>query len=196
MLNELEPAVAQAFERAVARLRDGGAQVDEIDLSALAEPASVESWRLAAAQAWAFHRHRLSASGERYDPRVASRIRRGGLVDTADYIELLAWRQDWIDRIGNAMSGYSAMLSPTVPVVAPLLEPLLGSDECFFGTNAALLRNPAVVNLLDGCALSLPCHREGEWPVGLMVWAGALADDRILAIALAIEDALRPVREA
>jgi Asp-tRNA(Asn)/Glu-tRNA(Gln) amidotransferase A subunit family amidase len=122
------------------------------------------------------------------------------MVDVADYIDLLAWRQDWIARVGSAMAGCSAMLSPTVPVVAPLLDPLLDplleSDECFFATNAALLRNPAVVNLLDGCALSLPCHRHGEFPVGLMVWAGALADDRVLAISLAIEDVLCPVREA
>jgi amidase/aspartyl-tRNA(Asn)/glutamyl-tRNA(Gln) amidotransferase subunit A len=196
MLNDLEPAVARAFERALVCLRDSGATVDEIDLSALAEPASVESWRLASAQAWTFHRHRLPAQGELFDPRVAARIRRGGMVDVADYIDLLGWRQDWSARVGSAMAGYGAMLSPTVPVVAPLLDPLIESDERFFATNAALLRNPAVVNLLDGCALSLPCQRHGEFPVGLMVWADALADDRVLAIALAIEDVLCPVREA
>ena len=33
-----------------------------------------------------------------------------------------------------------------------------------------------------------------EFPVGLMVWSGALADDRVLNIGLAIEAALRPAR--
>jgi Asp-tRNA(Asn)/Glu-tRNA(Gln) amidotransferase A subunit family amidase len=50
------------------------------------------------------------------------------------------------------------------------------------------------VNLLDGCALSLPCHRDDEMPVGLMVWSGALADDRVLSVGLAIEAALRAAR--
>ena len=45
-------------------------------------------------------------------------------------------------------------------------------------------------NLLDGCALSLPCHAPGELPVGLMVWSTALQDDVVLDVSLAIETAL------
>ena len=59
-------------------------------------------------------------------------------------------------------------------MVAPPLQPLLDDDEAFFATNALLLRNPSVVNYLDGCALSLPCQAPDELPVGLMVWAPAL----------------------
>ncbi len=66
-----------------------------------------------------------------------------------------------------ALDGFDALLSPTVPCVAPELAPLVASDERFFATNGLLLRNPSVVNLLDGCALSLPCHESGQLPVGL-----------------------------
>ena len=41
--------------------------------------------------------------------------------------------------------------------------------------------------MLDGCALSLPCHVPDELPVGLMVWHGALRDDAVLNIGLQIE---------
>jgi amidase/aspartyl-tRNA(Asn)/glutamyl-tRNA(Gln) amidotransferase subunit A len=82
------------------------------------------------------------------------------------------------------------MLSPTVPVLAPPIAPLLADDRAFFATNALLLRNPSVVNLLDGCALSLPCQVPGEMPVGLMVWGSALQDDVVLDVSLAIEAAL------
>ena len=78
-----------------------------------------------------------------------------------------------------------------MPILAPRIQPLIDSDEAFFATNALLLRNPSLVNSLDGCALSLPCHRPGEWPVGLMVWAPALADAHVLAVSLGIERALR-----
>jgi Asp-tRNA(Asn)/Glu-tRNA(Gln) amidotransferase A subunit family amidase len=77
-----------------------------------------------------------------------------------------------------------------VPCVAPPIAPLLADDTAFFATNALLLRNPAVVNLLDGCALSLPCHAPGEMPVGLMVWSGAMQDDKVLDVSLSIEAAL------
>jgi aspartyl-tRNA(Asn)/glutamyl-tRNA(Gln) amidotransferase subunit A len=79
-------------------------------------------------------------------------------------------------------------------MLAPPIAPQRASDEAFFAANALLLRNPSLVNLLDGCALSLPCQREGEWPVGLMVWGSALADERVLAVSLAIEAALQPHR--
>ena len=92
------------------------------------------------------------------------------------------------DRQG---ADFDAALSPTVPLVAPPLAPLLQDDAQFFATNALLLRNPAVVNFLDGCAISLPCQAEGELPVGLMAWGPALADDTLLDVALAIESTLR-----
>jgi Asp-tRNA(Asn)/Glu-tRNA(Gln) amidotransferase A subunit family amidase len=75
-------------------------------------------------------------------------------------------------------------------MVAPALAPLLASDQRFFAINALLLRNPSAVNMLDGCALSLPCHAAGQMPVGLMVWGPALHDDTVLGVALAIEAAL------
>ena len=42
--------------------------------------------------------------------------------------------------------------------------------------------------------MSLPCQAEGDLPVGLMVWAGALQDDRVLDVSLAIEAALADSR--
>ena len=84
-------------------------------------------------------------------------------------------------------------MSPTVPIVAPPLAqvaPGQANDEAFFAANALLLRNPSVVNMLDGCAISIPCHGPGELPVGLMIWHSAMRDDSILNIALQAEAAL------
>jgi amidase/aspartyl-tRNA(Asn)/glutamyl-tRNA(Gln) amidotransferase subunit A len=192
MLDGLEPVVATAFARALAALREGGAHIDEIDLPALADTAALHrGGGMPAAESWAWHRHRLAERAAQYDPRVALRIRRGETISAADYIDLLSQRHAWIARTEAALAGFDALLSPTVPIVAPRLQPLLDSDDAFFATNALLLRNPSLVNLLDGCALSLPCQREGEWPVGLMVWGPALADDRVLAVSLMVERVLR-----
>jgi amidase/aspartyl-tRNA(Asn)/glutamyl-tRNA(Gln) amidotransferase subunit A len=100
------------------------------------------------------------------------------------------------------MADYDALLSPTVPITAPLLAsvaPADGQDAAldaardaeFFRVNALLLRNTSPVNLLDGCALSLPCHTAGELPVGLMVWHAALHDDTVLHAGLQIEETLQ-----
>ncbi len=192
MLDALEPAVATAFARTLAALRSAGAAVEEIPLAPLAELAGLNaSGGFSAAESWAWHRARLASDGDRYDPRVALRIRRGEKMTAADYVELMWARRDWIARVEAAITPFDAMLSPTVPIVAPPIAPLLASDDAFFATNAMLLRNPSAINFLDGCALSLPCHHDGDMPVGLMVWGAALRDDAVLDASLAIEASLQ-----
>lgn len=196
-LDGLEPPVARAFEQALTVLRRGGAQIEELPLPPMTEVAAMMSQGgFAAAESWAWHRHRLAQRGHEYDPRVAARIRRGEAIGAADYLDLHRLRTDWIARMEMLMRGYDAMLSPTVPIVAPPIAPLLDSDERFFAANALLLRNPSIVNLLDGCAISLPCQPVGEMPVGLMVWREAMADDAVLDVALTLEAGLAGVRGA
>jgi aspartyl-tRNA(Asn)/glutamyl-tRNA(Gln) amidotransferase subunit A len=191
MLDALEPAVAAAFARTLGLLRDAGATIEEMALPTLAELAGLNAGGgFSAAESWAWHRRRLATQGERYDPRVAMRIRRGETMSAADYIELTWARRDWIARTEAAIAPFDALLSPTVPIVAPPIAPLVASDDTFFATNAMLLRNPSAINFLDGCALSLPCHLDGEMPVGLMVWGAALRDDVVLDVSLAIEAAI------
>ncbi len=192
MLDALDPTVSRAFARALDTLRRQGAQIDELALPTLAEVAPLMAGGgFSAAESWAWHRQRLATRGDQYDPRVAMRIRRGEAISAADYIDLHAARRDWISRTAMAMGGYDAMLSPTLPIVAPELAPLVDSDDRFFAANAQILRNPSIINMLDGCALSLPCQQGDELPVGLMVWREAMADDTVLAVSLAIETALQ-----
>jgi aspartyl-tRNA(Asn)/glutamyl-tRNA(Gln) amidotransferase subunit A len=191
LLADMDATVARAFERSLGRLSAAGARIVELDLAPLDEMAPLQAQGgLAAAESWAWHRHRLPDHEADYDPRVAARIRRGEAISAADYIDLLQARRAWIAHMETVLQGFDAMLSPTVPVVAPELAPLLASDATFFATNALLLRNTAVANLLDGCAISLPCHAAGELPAGLMLWHGALHDDELLSLAAQVEAAL------
>ena len=94
----------------------------------------------------------------------------------------------------SALSGFDAALSPTLPIYGPSISSMAPGeqrDEAFFAANALLLRNTSVINTLDGCALSLPCHMPGELPSSMMVWQGPMRDDDVLNISLAIETALR-----
>jgi aspartyl-tRNA(Asn)/glutamyl-tRNA(Gln) amidotransferase subunit A len=189
MLDALDTTVARAFERCLVVLRAAGAEIVELPLPPDDAPA-LSSGQISAAEAWAWHRPRLDARQGDYDPRVLARIRSGSGISAADYIERLQARQRWIDRVEASAHAIDAFICPTVPIVAPPLQPLIADDDAFFATNALLLRNPSVVNHLDGCAVSLPCQAPDELPVGLMVWAGAMRDDTVLDVALAIEHEL------
>jgi aspartyl-tRNA(Asn)/glutamyl-tRNA(Gln) amidotransferase subunit A len=126
---------------------------------------------------------------------VRARIEKGAAMKAWEYLDLFAARRQWIARVEQALHGFDAVLSPTVPMVAPPIAqvaPGRERDEEFMDTNALLLRNTSVVNMLDGCAISIPCQVAGELPVGLMLWHGAMRDDAILNIAQQAEAALGP----
>jgi aspartyl-tRNA(Asn)/glutamyl-tRNA(Gln) amidotransferase subunit A len=55
-----------------------------------------------------------------------------------------------------------------------------------------VLRNPGAANMLDRCAISIPCHRVGEAPVGLMLVGEHGADRTLFAIAAAVEQVVSP----
>ena len=66
----------------------------------------------------------------------------------------------------------------TSPEIAALDE-----DEAYFTANRLMLRNASLVNFLDGCAITLPCHAAGTAPVGLSLVASNNHDRRLLAVA-------------
>jgi aspartyl-tRNA(Asn)/glutamyl-tRNA(Gln) amidotransferase subunit A len=191
MLDGLDATVARAFDRALRQLRDAGAQVQEIPLGQIQHLGTIQATGgFSAAESYAWHRHLLASHGAGYDPRVRARIERGAAMKAYEYIELMNARRAWIAGVEEALQGFDAVLSPTVPIVAPPIAevaPGAERDEAFFRVNALLLRNPSAVNMLDGCAISLPCQAPDELPVGLMLWHGALRDDTILNIALQAE---------
>ena len=194
MLDSLDITVTRAWQRTLDTLRQAGARIDELPLTELNELRQIQAaGNLSAAESFAWHRHRLQDKAASYDPRVLARIQVGAHMSACDYIELLDARRRWIDKMDRAMQGFDAILSPTTPVVAaPIADVAPGTerDDAFFRLNALLLRNTSVVNMLDGCAISLPCHLVDELPVGMMVWAGAMRDDPVLNIAFQIEQLL------
>ena len=194
MLDGMDATVAAAFERTLKTLRAAGARIDELPLAPIQDLGAIQSTGgFSAAESYTWHRELLTRRGQSYDPRVRTRIERGAAMKAWEYLSLVQARHDWIARVGQALTGCDAVLSPTVPITAPALAsvaPGAQHDEEFFRVNTLLLRNPSVVNMLDGCAISIPCQHPGELPVGLMIWHSALHDDTVLNIALQVEAAL------
>ena len=191
MQDALDDPVAAAFERSLQMLSLAGAQVESIDLPELDDLATMyASGGFSAAESYAWHRDLIATRQADYDPRVALRILRGARMSAADYIDLLAARRAWIADMEARLAGFDAIVSPTVPIVAPPIASVAHDDAEFFRVNALLLRNTSVVNMLDGCAISLPCHTPGQLPVGLMLWHAAMHDDALLDLALQVEAAL------
>ena len=192
VLEALDDATTDAFDRTLTALSTGGATLVPVDFPALSRiPASNQT---AATEAYAWHRTLLEASSHLYDPHVSARILHGAGVLAADYLDLMRARREIIRQAERAFDGFDAILLPTTPRVAPPIASLEQSDAVYFDVNGAMLRNTSIFNFLDGCGLSVPCHREGEAPVGLMIAGLGGWDARILRVGAALEAALQSIR--
>ena len=191
VMDELDPVVAKAFERACKTLAAQGVKIETIDLPQLNELNSINArGTFAAAEAYAWHQKLIARRGNDYDPFVHPRIMRGKEMGAADYIDLLHARADLIRRVAAVTSNYDATIMPTCAIAAPTIEEVKSADT-FTRKNMLLLRNTTVGNFLDRCGISLPCHAAGELPVGFMLMGEAMADKRILGIARSVEPVVK-----
>lgn len=187
-LTDLDPVVAEAFDQALAALSKAGARIVRAPFPEFGEVAEINAkGGFTAAESYQVHRRLIAAKGAGYDPRVLVRILRGAEQSAADYIELSNARRDLVRRAAARLAPFDALLMPTVASLPPLIADLATDDAAFGRANLLALRNPTLVNMMDGCAISLPVPAPGSTPVGLMV-AGAPGSDRtILSIAAGVE---------
>ena len=190
VLDDLEPAVATAFDAALATLIDAGAVIVDTPMPVFDRQGEYfRAGGFAGAEAYSIHRRWLDRIDE-YDPRVGKRILLGKDLTGADYVELMRLRAASIGEFESAAAPFDAIVMPTAPCTAPTIAEATGSDEAYFRCNGRILRNVGLINFLDGCAVSVPCHESGTAPVGLSVCGVAMSDRHTLAVAAAVEAAL------
>jgi aspartyl-tRNA(Asn)/glutamyl-tRNA(Gln) amidotransferase subunit A len=190
-LDELDDEVARTFERALETLSRQGALIERIAVPEFLDVGVMNTkGGFAAAESFAWHRYLIVSHGDVYDPRVSLRILRGESISAADYIDLLEARKSLIARATVRMAPYDALVLPTTANTPPRIADL-ADDKAFTKANLLSLRNCTLINMIDGCAISLPCHREGEVPVGLMVAASGGSDRRVFELAAAMEEVIR-----
>ena len=193
VMDDLEPAVAAAFSRALSLLSKAGVQIVEFPFKELGElPAVNSKGGFSVAEGYAWHKRLLAERAHLYDPIVASRFANGAAVSASEYIALCQARADLISRAMPLTRDFDAVVMPTVPLTAPAVADFTDNEDVWLSINRRMIRNPGVVNFLDRCALSIPCHEPGAAPVGFTLMGETLSDRRLLAAGLAIERILAP----
>lgn len=191
VLAGLDQHVSAAWLRALEVLRAQGVQLTELPLDELAELDTMNArGGITAWEAWQWHQAYALSQPDAYDPQVLTRIKRGSLLNAADAAELYQLRADWQQRVENAVAPFDGILMPTVPLIAPTLAEL-DDPARYMQVNMLMLRNTSVINMLDGCSISLPCHQPGAAPVGLMLSSTHGNDAALLSWAAALETTLK-----
>jgi aspartyl-tRNA(Asn)/glutamyl-tRNA(Gln) amidotransferase subunit A len=187
VLDDIDDQVGRAFERMLEKLSRQGASIERIEVPEFLDVAVMNSkGGFSAAESYAWHRYLIESHGDVYDPRVSLRIVRGEAITAADYIDILQARKSMIARANARLAPYDAVVMPTSAITPPRIADL-ADDHAFTKANLLSLRNCTLINMIDGCAISVPCHRNGEAPVGFMLAAAGGSDRRIFELAAGVE---------
>lgn len=196
---QLDPEVESAVKRGIDTLRRAGATVvdarcealEDLFRDAAAPPEERLMGRISETYDW--HAANVKLNGEGYDPRVWKRIMQSADVTRAEMSRALAYLRLWKHRMNDVFTGadgFDAIIAPTIACIAPEIAPLVADEALFFAKNQLILRNTSWVNLMDGCALTVPCHVKGQAPIGLQLVGRHAGDHALLALGLAVEQAL------
>jgi aspartyl-tRNA(Asn)/glutamyl-tRNA(Gln) amidotransferase subunit A len=186
-LSDLDATVTGRFEAALGQLGQAGAELCEMEFPLFDDMARVQSTAtIATVEAWHIHRERIAQRGSDYDPIVRLRIETGSAVSGPDYARMLKERSELVAAMDLALAEVDALVLPTTPIVASTMEEIL-TPQGFNLSNRLLLRNTAIANFFDLCAISLPNPRAGGLPTGLMLFARHGHDRRLFGIASAVE---------
>ncbi len=191
--DDCSPDVASVVRSALRELEDKGAEIRSFDLPGLAAANDVFSrGGLAAPEFVAFIETELPDFRETLDPNVRSRFEAIGAMTATEYLARKLRLARAAAEADACLADVDAVVGPTTPITAPLLEQVADA-EGYRTHNMAALRNTAPGNLLGLCGLSMPAGLDGSgMPVGLQLLTRHGADERLIAVGLAVEAVIGP----
>lgn len=194
VFDNVDQAVANAFDAALSKLSSAGAVVVEQRLSAFdRQDAYYKGGGYSGAEAVHIHKPWIHRVAE-YDRRVGQRISLGGQLSALDFVEFNHLRGIYQREVAAALAPFDVIVMPTVPCTAPSIAEVDASDEAFMRWNLRIVSLCGLVNFLDGCAATIPCQAPGSAPVGFTVCSTAMQDQHVLRVAGAIESVVSPRR--
>ncbi len=184
--DDLRDGPGAAYESALARLREAGAEIVPLEVPELNDAMSL-SGILYTTEAYGLWRDVIEANPDAMYPEILERFRAGKNVSGPDYIatwsRLKACRTAW----DAATAGFDAVLAPTAPILPPNLERLMTDHDYYVTENLLALRNTRIGNLMGLAALTVPTGKAG---CGLMMMGYPGSEEALLRVGAAVETAL------
>ena len=147
--------VNKSFQLSVKKIATSGAKIKEIDLDEVSESTELAK-KLFPYEAYNSWKKIIEANPEKMHPPVLSRFRGGLSISHDDYLK--AWNE--LKNIRKSfllkLHQYDAVISPTCPIIPPLVQKLLENDDFFTKSNLLSLRNTRVANVLGLASITLP----------------------------------------
>ena len=174
--------VAELVDRVLERLAGNGVTRVEVDIPGLAS-ANAALVEILLPEASAIHRDPFARNPDGYAEGTRRQIEAGFETRAVDYVLALRARETLRDAVTAALETVDALVSPSVPFVAPREDPEIssaGDGEMLASGFANLTGHPSV---------SVPVGSLAGLPVGLQLTGRLGRDAELLSVALAIERA-------
>lgn len=187
VLDDLDEAPARAYEEALDRLRDAGAQIVPLDFEQIERPHR-ESAMLYTTEAWATWGDAITANPDAMFKPIRERFESGaahkGATFQAAWQHLHAVRAEW----QRATASYDAVICPTAPNLPAKKAKLMEQGDYYVTENLRTLRNTRIGNLLGGAIVTLPTTTPS---CGVSLMGSPMGEHRLMRLAHAAEQALR-----
>ena len=183
----LDKRIQRDFETTLRRLEAKGHTLVPIDMHFASENRTAMIG-IVSSEAHKVYRDSLKLLESIGDPQVLRRMRASESLSEQDIIDAHKTRQSSVTQFAQALGDVDVMLAPTIAIETPTLAE---AEQNFDVVNPSLLRNTTMINLVDGCAMSMPIPVDGETsPGALMVAAANGCDDKVLGVSNQIRHAL------
>jgi len=185
-IDDLDDSVAEAFAQSVQKLEAAGHEIQAVSFAELIDLTSALRLTVSA-DAQAFYKDYLDELESKGDPHVLARIHQSDGLSEEDLAACAAQRRQAEDLFSNRLAPFHAFLSPTIKCETPTIA---AAESDFNTVNAALLRNTTYINLVDGCAMTIPVKRDGRSPAALMICGPNGEDAQVRSVSRVIDQVL------
>ncbi|CAI8048760.1 Glutamyl-tRNA(Gln) amidotransferase subunit A [Geodia barretti] len=185
----VDSEVGESVIRAIARLGELGADIEEVSLPMMVHSAAVSSL-IIMVDAASLHREGLATHLDQYDYNNRIRLLAGSIVPAQAYQRALKARQALRQEILDALNQVDVLVMPTSSIPASLIPDRAGinSKQEVLDGYAGRRSFTSPFNLASVPALSVPCGFTGSnLPIGLQIAGRPFDEQTVFNTAYAYE---------
>jgi aspartyl-tRNA(Asn)/glutamyl-tRNA(Gln) amidotransferase subunit A len=183
------PDVRALTEAALRELEQLGVVLERVELPHAREVGPV-IMPIIQAEATSFHWPRLMTRPVDYSTALRENLLLGATVLAKDYLDAQRARRLMQDEVNAVLTRVDALVFPTQPIVAPLLDAYAVGDGVEEDVLDVEIGHTGLANLTGHPALSVPCGFTADGlPVGLQLTGRWFDEATVLRLARAYEEA-------
>ncbi|HEY7650114.1 MAG TPA: amidase [Methylomirabilota bacterium] len=148
-LDEVQPEVSAAFERALGTLRELGASVEDVEIPSIRSAPAFMAIMLS--EAFAYHERDLRERPQLYGEVLREKLMAGGLVSATEYVQAQRLRARLQAEVRDVLGRVEILATPTTLSPAPAFKAVFDPDFPFAKSNMAPF------NMTGLPALAVPC---------------------------------------